>query len=415
MKLLKSLALGALALAAVSVASATTVKVTGSTAFRNALYASVINQLGSGTVKAAFIGSSLSGSNQVIFTNGTDTVQCCMAGSVGGVNWVVNDVNVATSVGGNTAQAWLSSTTGGGSGSWATAAIGAGPGFAITGGTAQGSPTYEAANKADFCMSDSLQDSTPFDSATTGIAMTQAQGSGLGVVQFIMAKGTKHPSIPQARYDALTNVSGLAFQNLAASGIVPLSAFTGVAADNAYNVVLIGRDNDSGTRLATTFETGLGGVDTSMSQYRAFDGANDVGSGSGVTVKTLTLVGPTSGYASGGHVKKVLNAAVDGTSLVGGKPFIIVGYVGTGDKPTAAAQILTYAGNAQTDTATKYGQYTFWTYEQAYYKTTDAAKIGIIEAIAGDILGSKATASAGVLLSDMQCARGSEGSVVNPF
>ncbi len=421
MKLLKSIALGALALAAVSVASATTVKVTGSTAFRKALYASIINQLGSGTVKVAYIGSALNGANQATFTNGTDTVQCAMAGSVGGINWVVNDVNVATSIGGNTAQAWIKESV---AAAGATAAIGAGPGFTITGGTGQSSVAnflianpagFDAASIADFCMSDSLQDSTPYDSASTGITLTQAQGGGLGVVQFLMAKGklrTGADAAFTAAYARLTNISALGFQNLSNLGAVPLSFFTGVDTDSAYNVVLVGRDNDSGTRLATTFETGIGSVDTPMSQFRAFDGANDVGSGTGTTVKTMTGVGATAGYSSGGHVKKVLDAAVDATAVFGGKPFIVVAYVGTGDAPTDSTQRLTYQGVAQSDLATKAGQYTFWTYQQAYYKITDAAKISIIEAVAGNILTSKATAAAGILLGDMTVSRGAEGTVV---
>lgn len=415
MKSLKLIAAGLLAAVSLNVASATTIKVTGSTAFRRALYASIINNLGSGSVKVAYIGSSLAGANQATFTNGTDTIQACMAGSVGGVNWIVNDVNVATSVGGNTAQAWISQANATAS---ATAAIGAGPGFTITGGTAftTGTATFDAPSIADFCMSDSLQDSTPFNSAATGITLVPAAGGNLGVVQFLMAKGTKHPNVPLASYNALTNISPLAFQNLAANGIVPLSAFTGVPTDNAYNVVLVGRDNDSGTRLATTFETGLGSVDTALAQYRAFDGANDVGSGTGVVVKTLTLQGPTAGYASGSNVKKVLDAAVDATAVAGGKPFIIVAYVGTGDKPAVASQNLTYGGFAQTDAGTIYGQYTFWTYQQAYYKSTLAAgKAAIIEALAGTIVSDYATAAAGIKVGDMQAARGSEGSVVNPF
>jgi len=407
MKLIKTLALGTLALALASMASAVTVKVTGSTAFRASLYASIINQLGNGTVKAAYVGSSLAGANQAVFSNGTDTVQACMAGSVGGINWIVNDVNVATAPGGNTATAWLSVSNITGATATASSTT-----SAVTGGSVAASPVWDAASIADFTMSDSLQDSTPYDSGTTGITLTGAAGGNLGVVQFVMAKGTQHPLIPAGSYNALTNMSALAFQNLANQGIVPLSYFTGVATDNAYNVVLVGRDNDSGTRLATTFETGLGSVDTAMSQFRAFDGANDVGSGTGVVVKSLTGVLPQAGYASGSQVKKVLNAAVDSTALVGGKPFILVAYVGTGDKPTAAAQVLTYNGYAQNATATQNGQYSFWTYEQAYYKTTDAAKIAKIEAIAGGVQSTYATVSGGLLNSSMLVSRGSEGTVV---
>ncbi len=420
MKLFKTLALGALALAAASVASATNVKVTGSSAFRKAVYAAVINRLGSGTVKAAYIGTALSGANQATFSNGTDSVQCCFAGSVGGVAWIINDTNVATAPGGDTSKAWITVAK---ANAGATASIGAGTGFTITGGQSYADTAavttaggWDSASVADFTMSDSLQDSTPYDSVSTGLALTSgATDSGsIGVVQFLFCKGVQQTGSTY-NWTGFTNMTALGFQSLAANGNLKLSFFTGIAADSTTNVVLVGRDNDSGTRLATTFETGLGSVDTAMSQYKAFDASsNDVGTVTGAgAITTLTLQGSLGGYVSGGHVKAVLNSAVDTATRVGAKPVLLVGYVGSGDKPTNTAQFLTYNGVAQSDAATKTGQYSFWTYEQSYYKTTDAAKITVINGLSDSIQSTYATAAGGVTIASMLASRTTEGSVIS--
>lgn len=421
MKLLKTLAVGAIALACVGSSYATTVKVTGSSAFRKALYAAIINQLGGGnpaSVKVAYVGSSgLSGANQAVFTNGTDYVQACIAGSVGGVKWIVNGQNVATvadfdsTYAAKTATAWLK-TSNADTGSAPT--IGAAPGYALGGGTVVSATTTtcEAAAPADFAMSDSLQDSTPYDSSSTGVALVQATGANLGVVQFVFAKG-KADNVPSA--SAFTNMTALGFQNLATQGVEKLSAFTGVASDDAYLVALVGRDNDSGTRLGTAFETGFGNVNTAIKQYRALDAALiDVGSGTGAgSINSLAASFGVTGYSSGGHVKNVLNASLVSTAKISGKPFIVVAYIGTGDKPTVASQVLTYNGVAQSDAATQNGQYTFWTYEQAYYKDTlDTTKAAIVELIAGDIANTYAPAAGGVLMSTMKADRAGEGQAV---
>lgn len=409
MKLIKLLAVGAIAAASLSVASATTVRVTGSTAYRKALYAAIVNQLGSST-KAAYIGTVLNGANQATFSNGTDAVQACMAGSVGGINWVVNGVNVATSIGGDTTKAWITVAS---ANSGAAATLSGGQ---ATGGTAYTTATasFDAAGIADFTMSDSLQDSSPYSSTATGVTLVQAAGDSVGVVPFVFAKG-KADNIPAASNTAFNNVSFTQFQVLASAGNLPLSFFTGISTDTAYRVALVGRDNDSGTRLGTAYETAFGDVNTAIKQYKAQDAANnDVGLAAG-TIDHLVASFGTAGYASGGQVKQVLNDSLAAGAKIANKPFIMLGYVGTGDVPSAASQILTYNGVVESTSSVQYGQYTFWTYEQAYYlPTLDAGKSAIVEAIAGDIQSTFATSAGGILLGTMQASRSSEGSQVTP-
>ncbi len=433
MKLIKTLALGALALAVASVASAATLKITGSSAFRKALYDSI---LASGYTKAAYVGSSLNGSNQAIFFNGTDYIQTCIAGSVGGVKWVSTNENAATSPTASKAISWINPT---GGAAWATPTIGASPTYTITGGTqlatsqsAAALSTWEGAGVgpgalADVTMSDSYQDSTAYSAAATGQTLTDVLG-GVGVVPFVFAKGMKHASVTQTQYDRFTNVSALAFQNLAAGGVASLQTFTGNAADANVDVVLTGRDNDSGTRLATNFETAYGNVDTYMFQYQPFAGSTDAGSATGLTINSFTafnLGTGQAGYASGGSVKNVLLNSVTGNSP-NGNPYIILGYLGEGDSPTpgvtaaplGAGQELTYNGATFGSDlySVQNAAYTFWTVEHMYYRTDLAtAKKTLAGTIATALHNTYATAYAsGVLLPTMNCSRASEGTVVNP-
>jgi len=435
MKLVKSLAIGALALASISSSFATTVKVTGSTAYRKALYAGIIQQLGGATaVKAAYIGSSLAGANQAIFTNGTDTVISCMAGSVGGIDWVSNGGNVATVAPFNgatyvakTATAWLDASN------LTAAAFGNvtldGTNAISGGGLALTSPVYSAASTADFTMSDSLQSSTPADDQVN--TLTQATGEAVGVVEFMFAKGDSANVDATSSYARFTNMTSLGFQNLVANGTVPMAAFTGDPADKTTLVALVGRDNDSGTRLAAAFETGLNDVNFAMNQFLAQDSSgNDVGiAGSGTIAKLVPAADVLSGYSSGGQVKACLNAPVSSSATIKigknfvAKKFVLVGYVGTGDKPTvaptggvaASEKFLSYNGVAWDSTGlkTQLGQYTFWTYEQAYYlPTLDSAKQILVDAIVTAIK-PLAPAANGVTISSMQASRLSEGAVVN--
>jgi len=422
MKLVKSLAVGALALACVSSSFATTVKVTGSTAYRKAVYAAIITQLGAST-KAVYVGSALNGANQAAFTNGTDTVIACFAGSVGGINWVSNGGNVAPvapfdpSYGTAINTAWIKASI---ASTGAAASVVSGQ---ATGGTAIGTKTstvpvadWDVASTADFTMSDSLQASTP--AADQVHPLVAAAGGNLGVVEFMFAKGTSG-NCPAASYARLTNMTALGFQNLASSGNVGLAAFTGNAADKNIQVVLVGRDADSGTRLAAAFETGINAVDAPFNQFLAFDSsANDVGLAGAGTIADIEFAADVlSGYSSGSQVKNVLNAPVSATATNQGtaQQFVFVGYVGTGDKPASTSQYLTYNGVAwdSTGASTQLGQYTFWTYEQAYYLSSLAtAKKTLVESIATAVKPLAASAG-GVTTASMLATRAGEGQVVN--
>jgi len=448
MKTMKFLTAGLLALAVAGSALAdTTLKITGSTAYRKALYAGVVDTLSAnGTVNVAWYGNAaLTSANQVIFMAGTSpnkvTIQCCMAGSVGGVNWVANALDVATDkdrVG--TATAWLDSTN-----TTNTVTVNTSTGaLTVTGSGVLTSPVWAAAAPAGITMSDSFQDSTQFNS--TDYTALNEQGSAIGIVEFVFAKGKEYVNVTAANstaYGRFTNMTALGFRTLASSGYAPLALFTGNSADANIDVVLVGRDSDSGTRLGTFYETAYGTDQTAATQYRAYDGAggtgNDVGTVTGAgAIKSLAQAlnsgdsagsANYAGYSSGGNVKAVLNANGDATSGVlspRGRPAILVGYLGTGDLVSAGGQILSYNGVAlytpgtttQVPALTEYGQYTFWTEEHMYWNgltglvgTVNTQKY-LAKSIADKIRATYATTAAGLLESSMFASRAGEGTPV---
>ncbi len=432
MKFVKIIAAGALALAVSSAASAATIRITGSTAFRKALYAGIVDQLGSGVVKAAFVGSAggLAGSNQAVFTNGTDTVYCCMAGSSGGLNWTSHGLTVATDKDRtDPGSAWLLPSL-----AVATATL-TSPSAGVTGGTPITSPTaddpavYEAPAAANVTMADTAQNATQWSSLLGNPALTKV-GTAVGIQQYVFAKGQQYDNVAAASYARFTNITPLAFQTLAANGVANLALFTGNASDTGIDVVLVGRDNDSGTRCVTNYETGNGTDQTTMTQYRAIaaDGTTDVGTTGGsavinslVNADLLSVGNPgLNGYASGGFVKNALKATGTPTSGVlspNGNPAIIVAYVSTGDIP-AVGQILSYNGvqlypsGVQAPVLSEQGQYSFWNPELMYQKGISGATLTLATNIATKIRNGDVAASGGIQSTLMACSRPGEGAPI---
>jgi hypothetical protein len=420
MKTLKFISAGLLALAVAGAASAAVVNlhITGSTAFRKALYTSLVAQLGgggSGTCHVAFVGATngLLGSNQATFQNSAtgDTVYCCMAGSVGGVNWVANQIPAALSLTASTSSAWLSLS---GNGTYSVPSV-----DLSTGGTpvASGSAVFDTAQIADVTMSDSLQSSTPYN--YTGVK--HLVDNTVGIVTFTFAKGKQDTGITLTQYNAVSNMTPLAFQNLAANGIVPLSMFSGNEADDTVDVILTGRDNDSGTRLGTFAETGLGGPNTSNVQFKMLtSGGVDVGSAAGLVTDHTAIWGPSSdnGYSSGGNVKNTLTSTPTSALDLNGNPFVLVSYVGLGDTPGASQQ-LNYNGVAYSAAATEAGQYTFWTKEHLMYRSDKINFVSTANKTFADtlapVISTNAAAAAGLPLAAMNVDRDYEGGVVYHF
>ncbi len=409
MKTTKILCAGALALTGVSLASAQTViKVTGSTAFRKAAYFAIVDSLNS--PKGAAIGGSsgnMEGAGRAVITgtlkSGSSAGQAVVfevawAGSVGGVQVLTQNLSTLPGAAFTAAQTWLNSSN-----SLGSLVANSSTGH-ITGYTEiTGTPAFDAASTADATMSDSFQSSTSFQNPVLNDYQDPAAiVSGVGVVEFVWTKGVQHPSIPTASYNALTNASPLALQNLLANGIVPLSVFTGNNADEAYDVVLVGRNNDSGTRLDAEAETGYG-FSQSETQYQPV----------GNPVSSLTSVG-NNGYASGGNVATALNTPISASATdANGKPFVLLGYVGINDNNSVNSgnNKLAYTGVAYSQPAIREGQYTFWSYEHLLTRTTlSGVKLNAVQLYGTTLVNTDANLS-GVTLSTMNVLRTIEGGV----
>ena len=445
MKLFKTLAVGLVAAAAINVASADVViKITGSTAFRKCEYSGIVDwlQTNVGPVTGAYVtdsGSAMNGSNQAVFVAGTSpnkvTIQCGQGGSSGGLRFTVQGTSTFASIypdGSLTNKTWVSASN-----TLASVTL-ASPGAQIAGGQpyTTAAAAWDAAARADITMADTYQDSTQWNSSNYD-TLTEIPGGALGINAFVFAKGAKYTNVPQASYDRLTNVQPVQFQYLAATGTAPLSLFTGNSADTGIDVVLVGRDYDSGTRAVTFYENQYGNDTTVAVQYRAKDASNvDVGDGSspGNVDHFVQATDPNgdgyAGYNSGGYVKNVLQKAGGTVLSPNGNPAIVLAYVGTGDIPSTSSQILTHQGvtngvvstnGGALNTNVAYGQYTFWDPEHMYYISlagTNFSTVGtqkyVAKGIADRIRGFDVGATSAVAISAMQCSKAGEGLVISP-
>jgi len=434
MKLFKTLAVGLLAAAAMNIASAAnvTLKITGSTAFRKAEYAGIVDWLtsNSATVTGAFVtdsGASLNGANQAVFVGSfggnTYTIQTGQGGSTGGLRYTVQGPSVFASIkpdGSLTNKVWVSASN-------TLSAITLSGGQA-TGGTSYttAAATFDAPARADITLADTYQDSTQWNSSDYA-ALTEIYGGALGVQGYVFAKGKQYSNVDAAAYARFTNLQPNAFQHLAQNGVAKLSLFTGNSLDTGIDVVLVGRDYDSGTRCVSFYETNYGNDTTTAVQYRVQDSANiDVGDGTsaGNVDHFVLATDPNgdglAGYNSGGYVKNVLNKAGSTVLSPNGNPAIVLAYVGTGDVPSVASQILSFDGVAQSTSAIAYGNYTFWAPEHLYYialsgaYTTAGTQKFAAKGIADKIRTTDIVASSAVAISAMLSSRSGEGQVIVP-
>ncbi len=394
MKLNKTLAASMLALSFVGMADAQTViRITGSSAFRNATVTAIRNILAPGFTYA-YSGSSFTGANQHIFTGTTISnsipviIKTSWSGSSAGIQTVAQNVPIST---------WLTNTT-----------------PQSTTGTSGAAAVYDSPTIPDVAMSDGVQSTTPFTSP-----VLTAQNVGAVTFQWVASTGA--PA-------SLTNITPLLAQQLWANGSVPLALFSGLASDETNLVFAIGRDPDSGTRKTTFAESEIGVFGTVV-QYQPTNAAGlqvdrTVGGAGPITGQRVwpaaTINGifvdvGNSGYASGGDVAAVLKLS---TSAIGGS---YVSYLGLSDANTAiagGARALSWNGNFFTSANVQNGKYTFWAFEYLMYRsnygTVDANGKTVADLLAARIK-TVDGALAGELLSTMRVTRGIEGGIVAPI
>ena len=398
MKALKGITAGLLALVFVGVASAqTTIRITGSTAFRAATVTAIRNIL-TPTHTLGFNGATATGANQSIFVGTTRVgnipvvIKCSWAGSVGGIQTVAQQSPAIT------IPTWLSETLN-------TLTVAGTPN--LNSGNIYDSPTG-----ADIAMSDSFQSSTQF----SGTGFSTLVDTVVGVVPFVWTKGVHSDPAVQAVLANVTNMTALNARLLLAAG-VPASMFTGTAADSSVYLYPMGRDEDSGTRLVAFAEPGFG-VFGSPIQYQPTitNGAiASIAAWPAATVLGISFPVGHSGFSSGGTLATNLNTPVATTARDAfGAKFGLIAYFGVNDANgvNGGNNNLTYNGVAYSPDAVREGRYTFWGYEHVTYRSTLSGNAKTVaDQIANQIKTADASVS-GVLLSTMNVSRSTEGAVI---
>jgi len=425
MKSLKIMAASLLAVASFASAFAdVNIKVTGSTAFRKAFYFAAVNSINS--PKIACIGgktdaSDMSGANRAVITGtgkvGTAyagqnvTIQCGFAGSIGGLTALVTPLNTIPLSGfTDAAHTWMSASNAAASGA-SVANSGTGKITGYVNFTSESGVAFDGAAFPTVSMSDSFITSTPVVGSLTPSEDNPAHG--VGIVAFDWNKGQNSSAAP-AGYARLTNVTTLQANLLLAAGELPLSFFTGNSGDTGVDVLFVGRNNDSGTRLDTEAEADYGYGFSSENQYQPVI--------AGGVITGVTNVGD-AGYSSGSSVAAAL-ATVQGAGAVddAGNPFIFVSYLGKGDSATVKAananSILSFNGVKydQADDMIRYGAYSGWSYEHCLYTATDSPTVKNKSLISDIVtrLTSTDAVQGGVLNGTMQVSRFIEGGVISP-
>lgn len=398
MKMLKFTAVALFALASAGIASAqTTVRITGSTAYRASTVTAIGNILNAGYTYG-YIGSSLTGANQSTFVGTTKTgnlpvvIKCSWGGSSGGLQTLAQQSPVVTTTLPYIAETSPLTTTG----------------AVLTSSTA----TFDSPANADVTMADTYQGSTQF----IGAGYNTLVDTPVGVVPFVWIKGSSSDPAVQASLDKVTNMTPLLARALLSGG-VPLSLFTGNPADASITAYALGRDEDSGTRNNTYAESNFG-VFGSPVQYQptiASGAITAIAPWPANTLLGLTFPVGHSGFGSGGTLATNLNTPVSASArdAFNGK-FVLFGYAGTPDANgvNGGKNNLTWNGVAYSVAAVQEGSYTFWGYEHLDYRSTlTGNQKTVADQIATQIRTTDGAVN-GPLLAGMNVTKTTEGAVV---
>jgi hypothetical protein len=323
------------------------IRITGSTAFRSAVFNALKNDYFDVTPVMVLPGNTgnPSGSSSRITFVGTNSaafgastrviIQCAYSGSVEGI---VNVIRTSSSS--PVPQ----------------------PKYVNVNGT----DTADNDKDADLAFSDVAQDTTDYPTTTAAIATPfPASGSypeqGIGVVTFGFAKNNG------VNTNTVSNITGDQFQAFAANGSESRGFFNNDKSDTTP-VYLFGRYRFSGTRLSVGAVTGLGSS-ANQSLYSGSDSGFILGSG--VTASSGVEGGSvfSDGFVSGGD----LGVALGNTAQTNN----VIGYLSAGDIRGKNLRNfrLTYNGVALERTNVIAGTYAFWSYEQLYGTVTPRSDV----------------------------------------
>lgn len=290
------------------------------------------------------------------------------------------------------------------------------------------SDTYQAASVFKGTYQGKTYSTLAFPALSSGIASEDLGDGIVGVVafKFLASKGS-----------TITDITTQNARNLFKAGAMSQALLTGSAADESTTVYAIGRDFDSGTRLTTMAETGIG-AKSSVKQYMPSKVVGSTSAGDRCTAITDTMadivawpagsvngvsyLAYNGGYNSGGELCK-------GIACTPPAGKALIGYAGQADADgsgqgiAAGAVELSYNGVKLGNLAANAsliaeGKYTFWGYEHIYYNNAANATVQTVAQRLMDQL-VDGTYTAGVpdaplpLLKNMRVNRLSDGGVVS--
>jgi hypothetical protein len=408
MKIKISLLAGLAALGFASTASAQTViNITGATAFRAGAHIAILDILSDGgtfPVKYCWVGAA--GNNGFLNSN-----RIIAEGQIGGQPFIIRTNQNGSTQGIASVATQTTPPTGSGNSGYLDVALTAAD--RIVGGQnlATEAGKFVTGVIGRFAFSD-------VDQAISNNPTPVLPGAPVGVVPFVFIAGVGAPA-------GLTNMTDQLHESQWKTGQLPLSMYTGNAADTKL-VLNTGRNNGSGTRATILAETQYGPF-TSVVQWGGPNDASNVSGAEGTgTVNTLTNLG-NLGYSSNSFVRQNLSRTATNVTVGGtpGQDVVIVSYLTLSDaavittltgNPGFGARALTYNGMAYTEDNVKNGQYTLWGYQQFYGSADITANEQIFfDAFTAAIPNSLDPLLTGIPIPDMNVTRSAgDGGPITP-
>jgi hypothetical protein len=427
----KNILMGALAALTIASASAETVYITGSTAFRSAANQTLLNLYGANLAATDKSSTSDASAGNLLFTNvdtgGGNIVDIAVA-------WSGSEAGIQT-VACGTASKYLpfyDQTK-------VAAAAGSYPKTSLAGGNM--STLANSANtslaKGTINFSDTFQGASVFTgTAQDGVTYSTLNDVAVGVVPFTFVANKDCP---------YTDITTSIFNDIASKGYTFGSLFTGATADTNVKCWLLGRNPDSGTRV-TTLAVSKFGVQKTVAQVglTASGGTiTAIAKSTAGTINGISISAGNNGESSGGTLCGYMTNSVSGTVTIspligvtrGSSANYIIGYAGVSDaagKFTGGLKYLTYNGVAprcyNTNVTTVLdqgftniitGKYPFWSYEHVMWDPnySTAGNSNVVTALTNAIVGYSSTNSTlapNIALSDMRVKRSSDAGTVTP-
>lgn len=378
----------------------TVIHITGSTAYRAAVYQAITDILQPGFM-FGYSGSTASKASQAIYTGTTKTgslpviIKASFSGSVGGISTLAANLTIGPGGSFTGGGGWLVDST-----------------PQSTAGTPNAPANYDPAVTADVAMADCFQASAPAIYRTPVL-----KDNFVGVVPFVYV-ATKGGTAIKGSVTTSTSISAEQVADIFVEANLKLSELSGNSGDTEA-VLGVGRDEDSGTRIQALACAGIG-VETALKQYLPVNNSTNTEiTGANlwpaVTLNAINYPQGDSGYSSGGSLATEINLPHASTYSTW-----FVSYLGINDAATVTNGIqLEFAGvpysaaNVEGKGATGFtAQYKYWGYEHLFYRTTFGGNgLTVAKQLASDLTTTSASVS-GILLSSMHVSRDTDGGAI---